>query len=85
MQVCPEKLKKDGCASDTEVLHILDVTIITMFDIISVIRMIKVITISIIMIMLKVIGMKDMQMRSILKMVKSSVAEWDSCKCPPIK
>ena len=34
---------------------------------------------------LKVIAMKDMQMRSILKMVKSSVAEWDSCKCPPIK
>ena len=34
---------------------------------------------------LKVIAMKDMQMRSILKMVKLSVAEWDSCKCPPIK
>jgi len=50
LEVCPEKLKKDGCASDQEV-----------------------------------IAMKDMQMRSILKMVKSSVAEWDSCKCPPIK
>ena len=29
--------------------------------------------------------MKDRQMHSILKQVKSSVAEWDSCKCPPIK
>jgi len=50
LEVCPEKLKKDGCASDQEV-----------------------------------IAKKDMQMRSILKMVKSSVAEWDSCNCPPIK
>jgi len=50
LEVCPEKLKKDGCASDQEV-----------------------------------IAMKDMQMKLILKTVKSSVAEWDSCKCPPIK
>jgi len=50
LEVCPEKLRKDGCFSDEEVL-----------------------------------AMKDRQMHSILKQVKSSVAEWDSCKCPPIK
>jgi len=50
LEVCPEKLRKDGCTSDEGVL-----------------------------------AMKDGQMHSILKMVKSSVAEWDSCKCPPIK
>jgi len=50
LEVCPEKLRKDGCTSDEGVL-----------------------------------AMKDRQMHSILKQVKSSVAEWDSCKCPPIK
>jgi len=50
LEVCPEKLRKDGCTSDEGVM-----------------------------------AMKDRQMHSILKQVKSSVAEWDSCKCPPIK
>jgi len=49
LEVCPEKLRKDGCTSPEGVEWM------------------------------------DRQMHSILKTVKSSVAEWDSCKCPPIK
>jgi len=33
----------------------------------------------------EVIAMKDRQLHSILKMVKSSVSTWDSSKCPPMR
>jgi len=33
----------------------------------------------------EVIAMKDFQLGKVLEVIKSSIAEWDSCKCPPMK
>jgi len=33
----------------------------------------------------EVIAMKDFRLGKVLEVIKSSIAEWDSCKCPPMK